>query len=267
MKKRISVIGGGNLGTAIMNGLVFSGQYTKNEIIVSEKKKHRVNYLNEQGYNVKSSNPEVVKNTEILIISVKPQQMHDVLNEIKPTLDKQKPIILSTVTGFYTAHFEKIIGKSPIFHIMPNTAIEIAESMTCVAYANATTEQEQVVLNMLDKLGKTMVIDEEQLASATVLGACGIGFALRFIRSMSQGGIEIGFSSEVSQFISAQTIKGAAELILQSGNHPEREIDKVTTPQGITISGLNEMEHQGFSSAVIKGLLASFNKLYNMKKK
>jgi pyrroline-5-carboxylate reductase len=93
------------------------------------------------------------------------------------------------------------------------------------------------------------------------LGACGIAFALRFMRAAMQGGIEIGFGSELSQFITAQTLMGASKLILESGHHPEKEIDKVTTPQGITISGLNEMEHQGFSSALIKGLLTSFNKL------
>ena len=100
--------------------------------------------------------------------------------------------------------------------------------------------------------------------AATVIGACGIAFALRFMRAMSQGGIEIGFNAEMSQMITAQTVRGAARLIMETGNHPEREIDKVTTPQGITISGLNEMEHQGLSSAVIKGLTVSFSKLENL---
>ena len=94
-----------------------------------------------------------------------------------------------------------------------------------------------------------------------MLGACGIAFALRFIRAATQGGIEIGFSAEVSQYIVSQTVKGAARLLHENNSHPESEIDKVTTPQGITISGLNEMEHQGFSSSVIKGLITSYNKL------
>jgi pyrroline-5-carboxylate reductase len=117
---------------------------------------------------------------------------------------------------------------------------------------------------MFDKLGKTVIIPEELMGASTVIGACGIAFALRFMRAMSQGGIEIGFNSEMSQLITAQTVKGAAKLILETANHPEGEIDKVTTPQGITISGLNEMEHQGLSSAVIRGLTTSFNKLENM---
>ena len=106
-----------------------------------------------------------------------------------------------------------------------------------------------------------MLIPEDLMGAATVIGACGIAFALRFMRAMSQGGIEIGFNSEMSQFITAQTVKGAARLILETADHPERAIDKVTTPQGITISGLNEMEHQGLSSSLIKGIVTSFEKI------
>jgi len=266
-QKKIAIIGGGNLGTAILKGLIYTNQYQSSDIVVSEKKKHRANYLTEQGFEVISDNNKAVKSAPVVIISVKPQQIEDVLREIKSSISNTNKIVLTTVTGFSLAQYQKIIGETPVFRIMPNTAVEIGESMTCISFSNANAEQEKLVTEMFEKLGRCMVIEEEQLASATVLGACGIGFALRFIRSMAQGGIEIGFGSEVSQFISAQTIKGAAELILQSGNHPEREIDKVTTPQGITISGLNEMEHQGFSSAVIKGLLASYNKLGSVKDK
>jgi pyrroline-5-carboxylate reductase len=150
---------------------------------------------------------------------------------------------------------------------MPNTALEICESMTCMSFKNMKPGQEEKLTAIFDKMGKTMVIPEELMDAATVVGACGIAFALRFMRAMSQGGIEIGFNSELSQILTAQTVKGAARLILETENHPEKEIDKVTTPQGITISGLNEMEHQGLSSAVIRGLTTSFSKLENMTSK
>ena len=103
------------------------------------------------------------------------------------------------------------------------------------------------------------------MAAATVLSSCGIAYALRYIRAAMQGGIEIGFGAEMAQFITAQTVKGATELLLQSGHHPEREIDKVTTPMGVTITGLNEMEHKGFSSSLIQGLMASYKKIGNSK--
>ena len=102
---------------------------------------------------------------------------------------------------------------------------------------------------------------EEKIAAATALGACGIAFFLRAIRAASQGGIEIGFHSDEAFLIAAQTAKGASGLVIESSSHPESEIDNVTTPKGATISGLNEMEHQGFSSAMIKGITTSTNKI------
>ena len=105
------------------------------------------------------------------------------------------------------------------------------------------------------------MIDEKLMEAATVLGACGTAYAMRYIRANIQGGIEIGFDAATASLIAAQTVKGAAELLLQKGTHPEQEIDKVTTPKGCTIAGLNEMEHQGFSSSLIKGIAVSYNKI------
>ena len=106
-------------------------------------------------------------------------------------------------------------------------------------------------------MGTTLVIDEEQMIPATALCACGVAFFLRAIRAASQGGIQIGFNAAEALAMAAQTARGAASLLLTLGNHPEMEIDKVTTPRGCTIAGLNLMEHQGFSSAMIKGIVTS----------
>ena len=266
MGYKITVIGGGNLGVAIVKGLIKSGLFSKDDILLTEKREHRIKYLENKGYHVTTDNVKAARESSRVMICVKPQQMDPLLKEIKSHLKNNK-VILYTVTGVELAKVEKEIGKVPIFRIMPNTAIEICESMTCVSYINADESTEKEIIDILDKLGKTVVIDEDLMSAATVLGACGIAYALRFMRAATQGGIEIGFGSEMSQLITAQTIKGATELILENGEHPEKEIDKVTTPQGITISGLNEMEHQGFSSALIKGLLASYNKLTNTKNK
>jgi pyrroline-5-carboxylate reductase len=173
-------------------------------------------------------------------------------------------IILSTITGVTLKDIGSVLGKIPIVRIMPNIALEICESMTCISFGNTKPDQEERILSIFSKMGKTLIIPEEMMGAATVVGACGIAFALRFMRALSQGGIEIGFDAEMAQLITAQTVKGAARLIIETSNHPEMEIDKVTTPQGITISGLNEMEHQGLSSAVIRGLITSFNKLENL---
>jgi len=133
--------------------------------------------------------------------------------------------------------------------------------MTCLAHDGATASQINYVQQLFDVLGKTVMIDEKLMDAATVLGACGTAYAMRYIRANIQGGIEIGFDAATASLIAAQTVKGAADLLLQKNTHPEYEIDKVTTPKGCTIAGLNEMEHQGFSSSLIRGVVASYKKI------
>ena len=148
-----------------------------------------------------------------------------------------------------------------IFRAMPNTAIAIQQSMTCICSNNASDESIEYTSNLFNQLGKTVFIEEKLMDAATVLAACGTAYAMRFIRANIQGGIEIGFSAQIASLIAAQTVKGAAELLLQRNTHPEQEIDKVTTPKGCTIAGLNEMEHQGFSSSLIRGIVTSYKKI------
>lgn len=262
-KTKLAILGGGNIGTSLAKGIIASKQLNYEDIIITEKRDSRIHYLGSLGFRVTDNNKDAVKNSHLLVMSVKPQQFDSLSEEIKNEISSQH-ILISTITGITHKDIESKFGTIPIFRIMPNTALEICESMTCISYKNSTAENEHMIMSMFGKLGKTLIMPEEMMAAATVVGACGIAFALRFMRAMSQGGIEIGFNSEMSQFITAQTVKGAAGLILETSNHPEREIDKVTTPQGITISGLNEMEHQGLSSAVIRGLVTSYNKLENL---
>lgn len=267
MKKfKIAIMGGGNIGTSLAKGLIRSGQYSIDEIIITEKRESRIAVLKNQGFNVTAENQKAVPDAGIIVLSVKPQQFETLAGEIKKRITS-KHILISTVTGIAHKEIESEFGPVPNVRIMPNTALEICESMTCISFKNLKPDQEKRVLSIFEKMGKTIVIPEDLMGASTVLGACGIAFALRFMRAMSQGGIEIGFNSEMAQYITAQTVKGAVSLIMGTNNHPESEIDKVTTPQGITISGLNEMEHQGFSSAVIRGLTTSYNKLENLSSK
>ncbi len=144
---------------------------------------------------------------------------------------------------------------------MPNTAAAVASSITCICSENGLREDEALLQQVFSGIGETVVINEGLMEAATVLGACGIAYVLRFIRAMIQGGIEIGFSAQTATLIASHTVKGATELLIENKKHPEEEIDKVTTPKGCTIAGLNEMEHQGFSSSLIKGILTSFEKI------
>ena len=261
--KKIAILGAGNLGLSIAEGLL-KAEVIKNEnLVLTEKRSSRREHLIEKEFNVTTDNNKAVSESEIVIITVKPAQIFVLLNEIKKSLNK-KHILVSCVTGIKSDQILNSVGKSiPLFRVMPNTGIAIQESMSCISSFNASEEQEKLIEDMFSQLGQVLFIQEDLMAAATVMAGCGIAFALRFIRAAMQGGIEIGFSSESAQTMAAQIAKGAADLVISSGHHPEREIDKVTTPSGITISGLNEMEHFGFSSSLIKGMVTSFNKIKN----
>jgi pyrroline-5-carboxylate reductase len=157
--------------------------------------------------------------------------------------------------------------KVSLVRAMSNTAIAIREAMTCLSAAPADHAALEEARTIFDALGKTLIISEELMLPATALTGCGIAFFLRAIRAASQGGTQIGFHSEEALLMAAQTARGAASLLLGAQSHPESEIDKVTTPCGCTIEGLNEMEHHGFSSAMITGIVTSNNKAARLLKK
>ena len=262
MNKKIAIIGGGNLGTAIAEGLIQSGFVLPKHILITKRNIQTLHELERRGVLVSDKNEEAVRYADLVILAVKPFQVNDILRSLKDEFNEEKHVLVSVVTGVTIEHIAGYLGpKVPVVRAMPNTAIAIQESMTCIAARNVNEEHFQYVLEIFNQLGKAVRIDEKLMDAATVLGACGTAFAMRYIRANIQGGIEIGFDAATANLIAAQTVKGAAELLLKKGTHPEQEIDKVTTPKGCTIAGLNEMEHQGFSSSLIKGLVASYDKI------
>ncbi len=262
MHQRIAIIGGGNLGTAIAEGLISSGFCPAHSITITKRNIATLQSLADQGCTIDSDNKKAVAGSEVIILAVKPYNYAAILAEIKEAFNPQQHVLISVITGVWLQHLQEAVGMQiPLFRAMPNTAIAIRESITCLCQTGASAAQSDYVQSLFNQLGKTVMIDEQLMDAATVLGACGTAFAMRYIRANIQGGIEIGFDAATASLIAAQTVKGAAELLLQTGSHPEKEIDKVTTPKGCTIAGLNEMEHQGFSSSLIKGISASFLKI------
>ena len=262
MNKKIAIIGGGNLGVAIAEGLIKSGFTQPGNIIVTKRNIQTLSELEKKGVPVSNNNNEAVKEADLVILAVKPFQIKDVLLGIKDELKPEKQVLVSVVTGVLIKDMQEWVGtEMPIVRAMPNTAIAIQESMTCICSKGVGAEQLDYVDAIFNQLGKVVLIEEKLMDASTVLGACGIAYALRYIRASIQGGIEIGFDAKTATLIAAQTVNGAAELLLQTGRHPEQEIDKVTTPKGCTIAGLNEMEHQGFSSSLIRGIVTSYKKI------
>ncbi|MBT3936774.1 MAG: pyrroline-5-carboxylate reductase [Candidatus Marinimicrobia bacterium] len=259
---KIAILGCGNIGTSIAHGFADCDKINLKELTLTRRQLEPLDTFKQWGIKIHSDNKKAVKESECILLTVGPQQMVELLEDISDALDPKKHILVSVVTGVRIDQIRKYINpKVQVVRAMPNTAAAIMESMTTLS---VESDFDQAGLNKVKQLfnyiGKTLVIPEELMVPATALGASGLAFFLRAIRAASQGGTEIGFHAEDSILIAAQTAKGAASLLLDSDHHPESEVDKVTTPRGITISGLNQMEHGGFSSAMIKGIVTSAEK-------
>jgi pyrroline-5-carboxylate reductase len=253
----IHIIGGGNLGVAIALGI---SKYTVgNHVTVTRRNIESIRYLEKNTISVSSSNTAEISKADLVILAVKPFQAQLVLKEIAPFVSGK--ILISAISGVTIQTIQEIVQEETVIRIMPNIAIQFGESATCISFDEKNKEQAQRVISIFQQLGTAPVIEEKLMDAATVLGACGTAFALRYIRASMQAGIEIGFDSQTALAIAAQTAKGAAKMLLEENIHPEQLIDRVTTPQGCTIVGLNEMEHQGFSSSLIKGIKTSLQKI------
>ena len=262
----LAILGCGNIGSAIAKGLTKSGM-AANNITLTRRKLESLAKLTETGFQTSIDNANAVQNAGIILLTVLPSQLMDLLDDISSSLSENH-LLISIVSGVCITEIqEKIGGNIPIIRAMPNTAAVLCESMTCLSSLPQFSQELKTAQTLFEKVGNTLVIDETQMASATALCACGVAFFLRAIRAASQGGIEIGFHSDEAFTIAAQTARGAATLLLDNDSHPEAEIDQVTTPMGATIAGLNEMEHQGFSSAMIRGITTSTEKVTRLYKK
>lgn len=262
IQHKIAIIGCGNLGQAIAHGLIASGTLAAHDIIATRRNLRPLAALAAQGVEVMADNRAAVAAADMVLLAVKPFNVEPMLMDVGELIDPSRHVLISLATGItleqMAAHLQP---GQPMFRAMPNTAADVGQSVTAICGVNATEAQREQVAALFDTIGMTVVIDEGLMESATILGACGIAYALRFIRAMIQGGIEVGFDAPTATAIVSQTVKGAAELLIRKGGHPEQEIDKVTTPKGCTIVGLNEMEHAGFSSALIRGIVTSYEKI------
>ncbi|MEY2648558.1 MAG: pyrroline-5-carboxylate reductase [Bacteroidota bacterium] len=264
---KATIIGAGNIGLALATGLVESETCKPNDITLTRRNIKSLADWQKKGFKAEADNKKAIANADTIFVCVLPQQLNEVLETIKNDIDTKNQLIVSVVTGAHTSVFKEIIGeKSRIIRAMPNTAMKVRESMTCLSSSNATQKDINMVQALFNTMGQSIIIEESMMSAATALCACGIAFFLRTIRAASQGGVEIGFHAEEAVRIAAQTALGAAKLLTENKSHPEQEIDKVTSPKGCTIAGLNEMEHQGLSSAMIKGIKLSSNIANNLYK-
>jgi len=261
---KIAIIGTGNLGKSIAKGLI-----TNNAITSLYLTKRNIENISEfEGYSnvyLTTNNLEAVEKSDIIIFAVQPSHFENILHEIVPVLN-DKHVLISTITGFSIQKIEDIVGSDKfVIRSMPNTAISVGKSMTCLCSNVQGEKRIKIAEAIFNRLGHSIIIPESQMQAATVVCASGIAFWMRLIRATTQAAIQLGFDAKEAQELAMYTSEGAANLLIKNGNHPEEEIDRVTTPMGCTIEGLNEMEHKGLSSSLIQGMVASFKKIYTIK--
>ena len=257
---KISILGAGNLGLSIARGLITNNSITK--LYLTRRSVDSIATWSEYANTyITANNKKAVQESDIVILAVQPRQLEKLLTEIKDLLHENH-VLISTVTGFSIEKMEAIVSRDVhIIRSMPNTAISVGKSMTCLCANKKGKERLPIAEAIFNGLGTSIVIEEQHMRAATVICASGIAFWMRLIRATTQGGVQLGFDAEEAMKMSMYTAMGAASLLIETGAHPEEEIDKVTTPRGCTIEGLNEMEHQGLSSSLIQGIVASFKKI------
>ena len=261
---KISVIGAGAMGGALVEGLVKASYFKKEEIMVSDPSQAVIDKFTALGVCATTDSQDCARESDIVCVCVKPWIVEGVIKTIAPHLDPKRHILIVIAAGVASASIKEWIAASrdkadehfPLFLIIPNIAIAQLSSMTFVAPITYAPKHSALVHEIFDTMGHTLFTDEQHLAAGTTLASCGIAYAMRYIRAASEGGVELGFKADDAKQIVMQTMKGAVELLEASGMHPEQAIDLVTTPGGLTIKGLNEMEHAGFTSAVVRGLKA-----------
>ena len=260
---KIAVIGAGNMGGATARGLVKAGAVKASDVTISDISPVVLAEFSALGYNTTKDNAQAVKGADVVFLVVKPWLVEELIREIKPELAYPSQIIVCIAAGITPEQLSEWLGTDPdgfqaqSLLAIPNTAIEILQSMTFITPVNAGKEAIDIVKGLFDTMGSSMVIDYSLMTAATAVASCGIAYAMRYILDAARGGIEMGFITSEAVPVVCQTVIGAIGLLTKEGADPEAEIVKVCTPGGLTLKGLKEMEEAGFTSAVIRGLKAS----------
>lgn len=257
---QIAIIGAGNMGGAIARGLSKGDLIQSKNIRVSDISQANLDAIKAFApeITISNSNRDIITGADIILLAVKPWLVEIISEEIENLIDFKKQIIVSIAAGVDFSQLTSLFNANgTFFRVIPNTAIDVLQSVSTISSFNASKDQENLILSLFAELGKAFLVPESQLNAFMSLSSCGIAYAFRYIRAATEGGVEMGIYANVAKDVVIQTLRGAIDLLEANNSHPEMEIDKVTTPGGITIKGLNEMEANGFSNSVIKGLKAS----------
>jgi pyrroline-5-carboxylate reductase len=255
--KKICILGTGNMGEALVSGLISSASSKPENIICTDVREAKLKAIKEKyGVQTKTSNPEAVADSDIVIYAVKPQIMAAVLKETAQKLDISK-LIISIAAGVPMEAIEAFLNKKlRLIRVMPNIAAAVKEAATAIAAGkNATEEDIKQTMTIFNSIGKTVFIPENYLMDAiTGLSGSGPAYIFLIVEAMADAGVKVGLSRQEALFLSAQTVLGAAKMLIETQEHPGQLRDRVTSPGGTAIAGLATLEQGGLRTTLINAV-------------
>jgi pyrroline-5-carboxylate reductase len=258
--KKISIIGTGNMGEALVSGLISSGSSLPEKIICTDIRLNKLKSVKKKyGVMTLTDNIKAVKSSEIIIYAVKPQTISSVLKETAPFLDMSK-LIISIAAGVPLSAIETCLKKElRLIRVMPNVAAFVKESASVISSgANATKEDNDLCLEIFNSMGKSIFIKKDTLMDAiTGLSGSGPAYIFIIVDALADAGVKMGLSREDALFLSTQTVLGAARLLMETKEHPGRLKDMVTSPGGTTIAGIHALEKGGLRATLISAVEAA----------
>ena len=256
-EKNLAVLGTGKLGGILLRAYLKQGLFTAKRVTATVKHEEKAAILGKElGVKVATDNRKAVQNADIVLLGVKPQVVGEVLKEIAPELNKAV-LIISVAASVPTAYIESRVGdKVAVVRAMPNTCSIVGCGMTGVCRgSHASPEHLEMAKAMFNAVGRTVVVDEKNMDAVTGLSASGPAFAYIILESLAEAGVKVGLPRDVSTLLAAQTMKGAASVVLETGDHPALLKDSVTTPAGCTIDGIMELEEGKLRVTLIKAVV------------
>lgn len=265
MKYKIGFVGGGNMASAIVKGLISKGTYKSSEIIVSVLREPSLGRIQDTlGVDATLDNTEVATNCEIVVLAVKPHFIEMVLTEIKPYLT-QNHIVVSIAAGITLEQIELYSNGAKCYRAMPNTPAAVNEGYTSIC-SNVSSSDSTMdkVLDIFNAVGKSTIITESQMHAAIAVHGSSPAYVYMMIEAMGDAGVLLGLPRQQSYEMAAQSLIGAARMVLTSEQHPGFLKDQVTSPGGTTIEAVATLEERGFRSSLIEAMIAAANKSKSM---
>ena len=255
--KKLAVLGTGKLGSILLRAYLKQGLFNPKKVTATVRHEEKAATLSKElGVNVATDNRKAARGADIILLGVKPQVVGEVLKEIAPELSKDT-LIISVAASVPTSYIEQRAGeKVPVIRAMPNTCSAVGCGMTGICKGgHVTAEHLEIAKSLFNAVGRTVVVDEKNMDAVTGLSASGPAFVYIILESLAEAGVKIGLPRDISTLLAAQTMKGAASVVLETGDHPALLKDAVTTPAGCTIDGILELEEGKLRVTLIKAVV------------